>query len=157
MNRDDLLELIHYHNESNARIVHIMAHLTPEQLLRHDAFDHGSALQTLRHGIDMDWGWRQLCIGEETSTKLLSELVPMNDFAETRAAWETESHELLRYVEGLDDAALQQEIVITPETLYAAPRWKILAHMVIHGTGHRSELAHYCTVCGHSPGDFDFI
>lgn len=134
-----------------------MAHLSPDQLMRQDAFDHGSALRTLRHGIDMGWSWRRLCMGEETGTKFLSEIIPMNDFAETRAAWEAESKELLAYVEGLDEAALQEQVVITPETLYSVPRWKILAQLVIHGTGHRSELARYCTVCGHSPGNFDFI
>lgn len=37
------------------------------------------------------------------------------------------------------------------------PLWFILAHGVIHGTLHRSEMARYLTECGHSPGDLDLL
>jgi uncharacterized damage-inducible protein DinB len=39
----------------------------------------------------------------------------------------------------------------------SAPIWQVLAHVVNHGTQHRSELARYLTVCGHSPGDLDLL
>ena len=32
-----------------------------------------------------------------------------------------------------------------------------LAHVVNHGTQHRSELARYLTVHGHSPGELDLL
>jgi hypothetical protein len=27
--------------------------------------DHGSAFDTIRHLVDVDWSWRQFCIGND--------------------------------------------------------------------------------------------
>jgi uncharacterized damage-inducible protein DinB len=40
---------------------------------------------------------------------------------------------------------------------FARPRWLVVAHVVNHGTQHRSELARYLTECGHSQGDLDLL
>jgi uncharacterized damage-inducible protein DinB len=37
------------------------------------------------------------------------------------------------------------------------PRWLIVAHVVNHGTQHRSELARFFTDRGHSPGELDLL
>jgi uncharacterized damage-inducible protein DinB len=50
---------------------------------------------------------------------------------------------------------LNEPLVAGPD--FAPPRWLILAHVVNHGTQHRSELARYFTECGHSPGDLDLV
>jgi uncharacterized damage-inducible protein DinB len=157
MNRDDILYLIEYHNRANAKIFETAAQLTDEQLMRPGEFDLGSAFQTLRHVADVDWSWRQFCNGNDVGKTYLWERVPMTNFAETRAAWARDSEELLAYAQSLDDAALGQEIVLNAEKGDRAPIWKILAHVVNHGTQHRSELARYFTVCGHSPGDLDLL
>jgi uncharacterized damage-inducible protein DinB len=157
MNRDDILFLVQYHNRTNKTIFENAALLTEEELRREGEFDKGSAFDALRHLVDVDWSWRQFCNGNDVGKSYLWDLVPMSNFAEVQAAWLKDSHELLVYVEGLNDAALQKEIVINAERDERTPIWKILAHVVNHGTQHRSELARYLTLCGHSPGDLDLL
>ena len=60
-----------------------------------------------------------------------------------------------RYVESLDDTALSEALTMRED--YSPPRWLILAHVVNHGTQHRSEMARYLTECGRSPGDLDLL
>jgi uncharacterized damage-inducible protein DinB len=157
MDRDDILYLVRYHNRANAKIFDTAAQLTGAELTRPNEFDRGSAFETLRHIVDVDWSWRQFCNGNDVGKTYLWELEPMTTFAEIRAVWERDSRELLAYAESLDDASLDQEITLNAEKGERARIWQVLAHVVNHGTQHRSELARYFTVCGHSPGDLDLL
>jgi uncharacterized damage-inducible protein DinB len=60
-------------------------------------------------------------------------------------------------VESLDEIALTESLAMSADPDDVVPRWLIIAHVVNHGTQHRSELARYFTECGHSPGDLDLL
>jgi len=129
MDRDSLLAFVRFHAWSNDRILRTSAGLTDEEFRRPEVLDHGSAFQTLRHIVDVDWSWREFCIEEDMRLRSL--------------------------VESLDDAALNEPWGTRPD--FTRSRWLVIAHVVNHGTQHRSEVARYLTECGHSPGDLDLL
>jgi uncharacterized damage-inducible protein DinB len=62
----------------------------------------------------------------------------------------------LTYPESLDESAMT-EILTSEEDNVSTPRWLTIVHIVNHWTQHRSDMAHYLTECGHSPGDLDLL
>ena len=66
------------------------------------------------------------------------------------AAWAAEWDALEQWLDTLTDAWLER-------TDGGVPFWQMLAHVVNHGTQHRSEAAALLTDAGRSPGDLDMI
>jgi uncharacterized damage-inducible protein DinB len=151
-----MLAFVRFHAWANDRILTVAADLSDDELRAPSKLDHGSAFQTLRHLVDVDWSWRRLCIGNNVgNTYVWDHGFVLDDLAAIHAFCLDEDKRLRSYVESLDDAALSESLGINGD--FAAPRWLILAHVVNHGTQHRSELARYLTECGHSPGDLDLL
>src|SRR5690349_2600958 len=153
MAKDIVLALVRFHAWANDRILAVAAYLSDEELRRPGTFDHGSAFDTLRHLVDVDWSWRELCAGNDVGdTYVWDHGFVLDELAAIHAFCLQEDGRLRAYVESLDDAGLSQTMGDE-----AWPRWLVLAHVVNHGTQHRSELARYLTECGHSPGDLDLL
>jgi uncharacterized damage-inducible protein DinB len=159
MTQPDLLELLHFNYWANHRILACAAKVTVEQLMEPTHLDHGSAFQTLLHLLDTEWGWRLLA-QRLPADQMLWEVTDLADLAKVQAAWRVDETTMLAYAQGLDEAALNQEIELgttpsgNPKT---AKLWQILVHVIDHSAQHRSELARYFTICGHSPGDLNFL
>jgi uncharacterized damage-inducible protein DinB len=153
---DSLLAFVRFHAWANDRILTTAAGLSEEELRRTANLDHGSAFTTLRHLVDVDWSWREFCIGNDIGqTYVWDHGFVLDDLPTIHAFSLEEDARLRHYVESLDDAALAESLAVGED--FAAPRWLILAHVVNHGTQHRSELARYLTECGHSPGELDLL
>lgn len=158
MDPDTLLTFVRYHAWANDAILTTTAHLSDEELRRPDVFDHGSAFDNLRHLVDVDWSWRQFLIGNDVGqTYVWDHGFQLDDLPSIHTFSLEEDAHLRAYLESLDDIALAEPMKMSDDPDDVLPRWLIVAHVVNHGTQHRSELARYLTECGHSPGDLELL
>ena len=158
MDADSLLALVRFHAWANDRILTTTAGLSDEEFRRTANLDHGTAFQTLRHLVDVDWSWREFCAGNDVGeTYVWDHGFVLDDLPAIHAFCLEEDDRLRSYVESLDDAALTESMALAEARTTWCRRWLIVAHVVNHGTQHRSELARYLTECGHSPGELDLL
>lgn len=157
MDGNTLLDLLHYHEWANARILATIAQLPAEQLTAPAALDHGTAWQTLLHLVDVEWSWR-LIAQDQPAPPMLWEIETFADLPHLVTFWQGEQATLRDYVQILDTAALQASVEFgAAEAPQQAKRWHILFHLLNHSTQHRTELARYLTERGHSPGELDLL
>jgi len=156
MQPETLLTFVRFHAWANQRILASAAELTDDEFRRATNLDHGSAFRTLRHLVDVDWSWREFCEGNDVGETCLWDTgVALDDLASIREVCTQEDDRLRRYVGSLDEATLTESLAMGEDR--SVPRWLILAHVVNHGTQHRSELSRYLTECGPSPGELDLL
>jgi hypothetical protein len=60
-----LLAFVRHHAWANDRILTTAAELSDDEFRRDGVLDHGSAFQTIRHLVDVDWSWGEFCIGND--------------------------------------------------------------------------------------------
>ena len=65
MDGESLLGFVRFHAWANDKILTTTAGLSDEELRRPAVLDHGSAFETIRHLVDVDWSWREFCIGND--------------------------------------------------------------------------------------------
>jgi uncharacterized damage-inducible protein DinB len=148
-----------YNQWANQRILAQIAKLSEVELKVPAQTTHGSAFELLLHTLDTEWGWRIIC-QDGIKTPYLWEVETLPDLDSLMHFWQGEYEQVNAYLQGLNDADLDRDIDIG--TLHGSqPRsvkvLHLLLHILYHSSNHRSELAIYLTLCGHSPGDMDFL
>jgi uncharacterized damage-inducible protein DinB len=102
----------------------------------------------LVHQLGAHQRWRHGLSGSDLSP--VPEREPLPSPAGLAAAWAGEWDALEGWLPTLSNAWLA-------ELGDGVPFWRMLAHVVNHGTQHRSEAAAILTDAGRSPGDLDMI
>ena len=157
MNQQDILLLYKYNQWANAKILNAASNVTQEQYLAPAAFPHGGLRGTLVHALFAEWIWRTRWKGTSPANRLKPEDFPTLDSLRTR--WLEEEKELMDFVGTVTDERLNSPFDYnnTSGRPFTQILWQVMAHVVNHGTQHRSEAAAILTDLGHSPGDIDLI
>jgi len=157
MNQQDILTLYQYNRWANAKIMSMAAQVTQEQFLAPASFPHGGLRGTLVHALFAEWVWRQRWEGNSPTQRFKAQDFPTFEFLHNR--WKEEENELMKFVERVTDDQLNH--AFNYNNLGGQPftkvLWHAMAHVVNHGTQHRTEAAAMLTGFGCSPGDIDFI
>jgi len=102
----------------------------------------------LVHQLGATQRWRHGFLEDGVTPRPEREPLPTVDGL--RGAWAAEWEAIDAWLAGLDDAWLARDDE-------GVPYWLMLAHVLNHGTQHRSEAAALLTQAGRSPGDLDLI
>lgn len=159
MDSSALMTMVRFNNWANLHLLDIAAHVDEAALREESSFcDLGTPFQTLRHLLEVEWGWMRVARNRELPAELWH-AAPPPDLDAMRAAAQRLAPELEAYAAGLSDEALAEKVDVAPSGF--PPEWArridLLMHLLNHSTIHRTELAHFLTSRGHSPGNFDYI
>ena len=157
MNKQDIQLLFKYNQWANRRILNAAASLTGEQFLTSASYPHGGLPGTLTHILFAEWIWRRRWEGESPATGMKPEDFP--NFEALRKYWLGEESKLMDFVNSCAEGQLDKNLKYksTKGIVFEDILWHMMAHVVNHGTQHRSETAAMPTELGHSPGDMDMI
>jgi uncharacterized damage-inducible protein DinB len=159
VNTGDIQLLFDYNRWATARILGAAAKLTDEQFLAAGTFPHGGVRGTLVHELFAEWTWRMRWQGTPPGHPDRLSPEECSTLAALRARWTDEEARLIEFVAGLTEEQLQSKLAYTSTEggRHKRVRWETMAHLVNHGTQHRTEAAAMLTAFGHSPGDIDLV
>jgi len=157
MTIDYFRTLYDYNYWANARILRAAEQLSNAQLIAPAQESHGSLRGTLVHTMGAEWMWRSRWHGIMPTMILREEDFPTLESIKER--WSEEEQQMRVFLAKLSDSDVQRVVhyTNTQGQTYAAPLWQMMAHLVNHGTQHRSEAAMTLSALGHSPGDLDLL
>jgi uncharacterized damage-inducible protein DinB len=146
---NDMRFLFGYDRWATERILAALDGLPADVWSRGDAVGERGLGSILVHHLGASQRWRH-AIQQLGGEPPRPENEPLLATDELRRRWATEWAAVDAWLPAMDDAFLTR-------VEEGAAVWQMLAHVVNHGTQHRSEAAALLTDAGHSPGDLDMI
>lgn len=139
---DHLRRMARYNRWANRRLYDACAQLDAAEYQRPRQAFFGSLHGTLCHILVGDWLWMDRIEGRPPRPVALDDR-PYPDLGSLRAAREEQDELILAYLDGLDEAAVAEDVsyrtVSTPQTEMRTPRHLCLLHMFNHETHHRGQ------------------
>ena len=148
MDVSDIRFLFAYDRWATQKILAMAALVPYDEWEESNRIDRRGLGGIMTHALGAHERWRAGWQGIETPER--REAGPLPSVAELTDAWAAEWEALDAYLTSLGDDDLHgpfDDLVL----------WQTMAHVVNHGTQHRSEAAVILTIMGRSPGDLDLI
>ncbi len=155
MRVEDIKLMYEYNEWANNRILDAAEKVSPAQLTQPNELGWGSLMGGLVHILDAEFGWFNRLFDRGDGEWLKAE--DFSDLAALRERWQQQNEITQSCLDTLKDGDLTRVHTSSGgERDYHWVMWQALAHVVNHGTQHRSECAALLTGFGSSPGDMDF-
>ena len=148
MRPSEILFLYDYDRWATRQVLESSLGLSPEDWSAESVIGERGIGGILVHALGAHERWRSDWQGVESPER--REAGPLSSVAELTDAWTIEWAAMDAYLASLTDDDLHgpfEDLVL----------WQTMAHVVNHGTQHRSEAAVLLTIMGRSPGDLDLI
>jgi uncharacterized damage-inducible protein DinB len=145
---DEIRYLFDYDRWATERVLAVLDGVPDEVWSRSDAIGERGLGGILVHQLGAAQRWRHAI--QETGIQPRPEREPLPSIDQLRSWWAEEWVAVDAWMptitEGLLDH-IEEGVAV----------WQMLAHVINHGTQHRSEAATILTGIGHSPGEIDMI
>jgi uncharacterized damage-inducible protein DinB len=148
MRLEDIRFLVAYDRWATRRVLRVLDGIAESTWSIPNAIGERGLGGILVHQLGATQRWRHGLSGSSELPR--PEREPLPSPASLAAALDLEWAAWDAWLATLDDDAL-----LTPDE--DIPIWQLLAHVVNHGTQHRSEAAALLTAEGRSPGDLDMV
>jgi uncharacterized damage-inducible protein DinB len=147
MNIDDIRFLFSYDRWATERVLAALDGIAAGPWSASDAVGERGLGAILVHQLGAALRWRHYIQDTGEKPRPENDVLTIN---ELRARWSAEWEAVDAWLATLSADALT-------EVRDGVAVWQMLAHVVNHGTQHRSEAAVLLTEAGHSPGDLDMV
>ena len=148
MNVDDVRYLFDYDRWATTRVLDALDGVSDEVWARTNEIGEMGLGGILVHQLGATQRWRHAI--EQTGEQPAPEEEPLLSVDELRARWTNEWDAYNAFLSAISQGLLD-------DVHEGVAVWRMLAHVVNHGTQHRSEAAALLTQIGHSPGEIDMI
>ena len=135
MNADAFRHLYAYHFSENHKLWSLLARLPYEQFIQDVPYSIGSLRQQVVHLMSVDEAWFCELRGVEPPSAYQPD-----DRAVIRARWDAIEAQMRAYLAQLRDDMLFARPIVEPAEDKDLTVWRVLIHVVNHGTDHRAQM-----------------